>query len=180
MATAIARLEREKSLSTLAKRLYVIEGESAAADQKRAERALLRANPGLSSRRAFRAGRTIVVPSDVGLATRERVSKPTTDLTGTLEETGTRLELAARLLEDQFERASASDKETMERLSDRKLVADLRAALPESPKILARASAAVKERGSLNAASSKRYEKAFEQAFAELDRLKKLARKEKQ
>ena len=120
------------------------------------------------------------MPSDVGLATRERVSKSTTDLTGALEETGTRLELAARLLEDQFERASTSDKETMARLNDRKLVADLRAVLPESPKILARASAAVKERGSMNAASSKRYEKAFEQAFAELDRLKKLARKEKQ
>lgn len=177
MATAIARLEREKSISTLAKRLYVIEGDNAAEAQKRAERALLRANPSLSNRKAFRAGRAVIVPADIGLATRERVSKPTADLPGALEETGMRFELAAQSLEEQFEKAAAADKETMERLNDKKLVADLRAALPESPKILAKASAAIKERGPAASQIRGRYKKAFAQAFAELDRLKELAGK---
>lgn len=177
MATAIARLEREKSIATLAKRLYVIEGDNAAEAQKRAERALLRANPSLSNRKAFRSGRAVIVPADIGLATRERVAKPTADLAGALEETGIRFELAAQSLEEQFESASAADKATMERLNDKKLVADMRAALPESPKILARVSATIKERGAANAKIQGRYEKSFAQAFAELDRLKKLAEK---
>ncbi len=179
MATAIARLEREKSISTLAKRLYVIDGDNAAEKQKRAERALLRANPGLSNRRAFRVGRAVVVPADVGLATRDRVSKPAADLEGVLEETGMRFELAAQSLEEQFDTALTSDKETMERLNDKKLVADLRAALPESPKILAKVSAAVKEREGMTAQTRGRYNKAFAKAFSELDRLKELAGRNK-
>ena len=69
MATAIARIGREKRLATLAKNLYVIEGDEATELQRRAERALLRQNPCLAAADGFAAGRMRLVPPVPGLRT---------------------------------------------------------------------------------------------------------------
>ncbi|WP_282606168.1 hypothetical protein [Pelagibius sp. Alg239-R121] len=177
MAAAVAKLGREKSISTLAQRVYVIEGRNNTDAQRRAERALLRANPSLSDKKAFRTGRVIIVPSDVGLATTERVTKTTADLDGALDETKLRMELAAQMLEEQFERSGASDKATTDRLADKALIKQVRTAIPGSTKILAKTAAAVKDRTAKSSQRKSRYDKAFKQAFTEIDRLKKLAGK---
>jgi hypothetical protein len=67
MPISIVQVNRERSLSGLAKRVYRIEGPGSAELTRRAEAALLAANPHLSERTSFRAGVTVLVPDVPGL-----------------------------------------------------------------------------------------------------------------
>ena len=95
MPTATARIGREKTLRTLAERLFVVDGPDKADRLRRAERALLRDNPTLAAEDGFHAGAVVVVPSDTGLATHPRVERAAGDPDGLLLETRARLHLAA-------------------------------------------------------------------------------------
>lgn len=176
MPTSIARLGREKTVSTLAKRLFVIEGPDAREKQRRAERALLRANPSLGDPERFKPGAAILVPAVVGLKTTDRVSVVAADLDGALEQSAIRLKLSAQMLQDSFARAAESDKTAIQQLGDRSFGAKLRKALPESTDITGGTAAALKARIETNQQRMAQFEQGFEKAMAEIDRLKRLTK----
>ena len=90
MADKIATLERERSIRTLVERLFVLEGRDAAAKRSHAEKALLRANPELSSADGFRLGRRIVIPGDIGLELKEQPEPVAEEAKGIFDETDAR------------------------------------------------------------------------------------------
>ncbi|MEO0914970.1 MAG: hypothetical protein AAFY59_18635, partial [Pseudomonadota bacterium] len=67
MPTRIATLGRERRIATLARRVFEIEGPPRGEEQRRAEAALLRANPQLATAEGFRPGAAVVVPAVAGL-----------------------------------------------------------------------------------------------------------------
>lgn len=177
MATAIARLKQEKRLSTLARNLFVIEGRNKAVLQRRAERALLAANPRLAKADGFVSGATVVVPSVPGLKPTERVVVPKADLEGLLGETARGLQTGAATIKEKFGRSSEDDKEALARLANRKFIAAARKALPESAKLIGQAQKAIKQRGAEESKRLERLESAIGDATSELDRLTTLAKR---
>jgi len=139
MPTTVATLGRERTLSTLARRVYQIEGRGSAELQRRAEAALLRANPRLSSAEGFRAGDKIVVPAVPGLErSRDEISAAPVDRNGLNAETALRLEALGSRIQDRFRLAADERRRALERLDDDAFVAEARQALPSSIDLLAK------------------------------------------
>jgi hypothetical protein len=136
MPIAIARLDRERSVGGLARRVYVIEGEGSAERLREAEAALLAANPRLATPEAFRRGRPVRVPDVPGLRRRDVVESADADGKGLTTETALRLEALQSRVEDRFREAAASRKVLAERLADARFVREARAALPESAELI--------------------------------------------
>ncbi len=74
MPLVTARIARERTLATLTRNLFVIEGPDAPEKQRLAEAALLRANPQLADRDAFQSGTVVLIPADIGLSRTDRVT----------------------------------------------------------------------------------------------------------
>ena len=171
MPTATARIGREKTLRTLAERLFVVDGPDKADRLRRAERALLRANPALAAEDAFHAGAVVVVPSDTGLATHPRVERAAGDPDGLLLETRARLRLAATTARGGFALAEKRAGAALAQLGDSAFVRKLREASREAAALAPQAAEAIKAR----TAASERHQRAvlaaIEEALAEVDRL---------
>jgi hypothetical protein len=137
MPTRIATLGRERTVATLARRLYTIEGEDKAELQRRAEAALLRANPRLASGEGFRSGGRVVVPAVIGLKRTDEVttaSEPSADALNS--EMALRLRALGSRIEDSFSRDRQAREKTTERIGARDFKAEARKALPESAKVI--------------------------------------------
>ncbi|MEX0348090.1 MAG: hypothetical protein AB3N15_01610 [Paracoccaceae bacterium] len=138
--TRIVTLGRERTLSTLARRIFEIpSGRAGQAQLRRAEAALLRANPRLRNAEGFRSGASVVVPAATGLRPTATVRQAdlTSDTLGI--ETELRLQAAASRIEDAFRGASEQRRETLERLGTRGFVAAATRALPQAREQMARA-----------------------------------------
>jgi hypothetical protein len=120
MAPVTARIAREKTLATLVRNLFVIEGPNAAEQTRHAEAALLRANPQLAGRDAFRSGAVVVIPADVALPRTDRVVVREAGPNGLLEETADRSEEVRALVQDGLKRDSEDAKAFLGRLDDAK------------------------------------------------------------
>lgn len=68
MAVSIATLGRERSIATLAKRVYKLDDDSSPEVVARAQSALVAANPGLSVSGGFKTGDRVIVPPITGVA----------------------------------------------------------------------------------------------------------------
>lgn len=180
MPTSLARLGREKKMSTLAKRIFVIEGPNSRELQRRAERALLRANPSLADPESFKPGAVILVPSGTGLVTTDRVSVVSADVNGALEETSIRIQMSAQLVQDSFARSAEDDEKTIALLGDRSFGAKLRKALPEGAEIIAQTAKTLKETTAANQKNRAQFDQAFKMALEEIDQLKRLAKRNNQ
>ena len=132
MPTSIATLGRERTIATLARRLYQFEGRGTNEAQRRAQAALIAANPRLSTTNGFRAGDQIVVPAVTGLKRTGNVRTSAADGEGLTNETSFRLQALGSQLEDSFHRASDRRQKTVKRLGDRRFVAEARTALRQS------------------------------------------------
>ena len=177
MLQGIARIGREKTIRTLAERLFVIEGANKAANLRMAERALLRANPSLARKDGFRAGAVVIVPSGLGLATRPRVQRPASDLEGVLLQTTERLHMSEAVARNGFAKSRQAADEAVGKLKDRAFLGRLKKASPEASKL---ASTAVKNIELRRAENDKRegdVTKAIEQAISEIDKLQRLVRR---
>lgn len=174
MANSYATLKGERTIGTLAKRLFEIGGARQAEAQRIAEAALLRANPYLARAEAFRSGRVVIVPAGTGLKTTDRVTKTKGGAGGALDDTAIRLKLASQLLEDEIESNAKASEKTLKQLGERKFAAKLRKAAPESAKIIPQTKKSIKERVKATEELKERYAKAFEAAQAEIERLRKL------
>ncbi|WP_171174985.1 hypothetical protein [Ruegeria sp. HKCCD8929] len=131
--TRIVKLGRERTLSTLARKVFEIGTGAGSRDLlRRAEAALLAANPRLRSADGFRTGASIVVPAVAGLRPTGVVIRA--DLGGDAlgVEAELRLQVAASRVEDAFQTAAVDRKQTQERISDRNFAAEARRALPET------------------------------------------------
>ena len=135
MPTRIATLGRERTLATLARRIYGLSGGDPALP--RAEAALLRANPRLADRGGFRSGAAIVVPNVEGLDLSVDVQAARVDASGLVDETTLRLQALASRVESGFLKADSDRAAARNLLSDRKFQSEARDALPEASKILA-------------------------------------------
>ena len=175
MADKIATLERERSIRTLVERLFVIDGRDAAAKRSHAEKALLRANPELSSTDGFRLGRKIVIPGDVGLELREQPEPVEREAKGIFDETDDRLKLAQKTFSQRFENSAKADENALQQAADRTFAKKLRTALPESAALLTQAANAIGARAEAEKSRGERLAKALDEAQEQLATLRKLA-----
>lgn len=118
MPLTTARITRERTLSTLVRNLFVLDGPTAAEDARRAEAAILRANPHLAERDAFRAGAVVVIPSDLGLSRTDRVAVREATPGALLEETADRIEQVRVLAEERLKREAESARAFLAQLED--------------------------------------------------------------
>lgn len=132
MPTRIANLGRERTVATLARRLYHIEGEGKAELQRRAEAALLAANPRLASAEGFRSGGKVVVPAVGGLTMTKETAAADASGAGLASEASLRLQAMESLVEDRFKRAADRRQDTLSKLDDRTFNAEAKKSLPES------------------------------------------------
>ncbi len=177
MQRSFATLKNERTIGTLAKRIFDIEGATGSEAQKIAEAALLRANPNLAKPDGFKSGRIILVPADTGLKTTDRVTTPRGGVEGALEDTAMRLKLTAQFLEDEMEKDSKETEQTLAQLGDNQFVAKLRKAVPEGTKLVHKTRKSIGERVEANNKVRESYAAALKKATDELERLKALAAK---
>ncbi|MCB1312593.1 MAG: hypothetical protein KDK29_12265 [Sedimentitalea sp.] len=131
MARGIARIGREKTLATLARKLFHLD-EAGPEEQQRAERALLEANPQLARREAYVAGQMIMVPHVAGLRRTDRVDLAGADPEAATTEALARLEAGARQLKEGIGQARKRLDEGEARLRDRAFLRLAQASLPNS------------------------------------------------
>jgi hypothetical protein len=177
MPTQIAKIGRERTLARLVRRLYKIEGRESAPLQRRAEAALLSANPRLARKEGFRNGATIVVPKVEGLEVSDEVSRARADSEGPIEETALRLQALASRIEDGFERESEKREKVLSRLDDREFRAAARKALPESVKVIEKTVDRLKREAETAEAERKRFDQALGEALKDLKALDALGRR---
>jgi hypothetical protein len=139
MPTRIAKLGRERTVATLARRVYQIEGRGDPEVMRRAEAKLLAANPRLATAEGFSSGASIVVPFVRGLRRAESVTDAEVSGSGLSAEIGARLEAMRSRIDDAFRKSADNRKETLDRLSNRQFVAEARRALPQSAEFIAAA-----------------------------------------
>ena len=177
MPTRIATLGRERTVATLARRLYGLDQQSDATAQARAEAALLRANPRLASRTGFESGARVVVPAVPGLTLAADVQTSRADGEGLADETALNLAALQSRITDGL-RAAADTRARIEgTLSDRNFVARARRALPESAEKIAETRTRLAREATDAAAFEARTTKAIEETRTALERLRALARR---
>ncbi|MHA6262331.1 hypothetical protein ACXYMO_03940 [Arenibacterium sp. CAU 1754] len=179
MANKLAKLGRERSLRTLAQRLFVIDGPDATEKLRHAEAALLRANPDLAKPEGFSSGKRVIVPGDIGLAATDRVEKTGESASGLLDETGVRLDLAGKAFAQRFDAAGRADAAKLEKIADRTFVRNLRKALPETAAILPKTRETLGKRAEEDKDRAERFSKSIAEAQEMLAALRALAERQR-
>ena len=175
MPRAIARISGERSLRALAQNLFVIEGANRQADLRRAERALLRANPRLANREAYCADAIVLVPSDLGLRTTPRVEIAAADLDGLLQEATQRLAVTETLAREGLARDTEAAEKALARLDDPAFIKDLQGNSPEAGKLVPTAAKSLAEITERNRKLEEELSQAIGAAVAQVERLRKMA-----
>lgn len=176
MPMQIARLGRERTIATLAKRVYRTEAAEPELI-RRAEAALLAANPRLSDKESFRSGANVVVPQVPGLEISEAVLTAQAETGGVADEAALRLAALGSALEDGYARGAARRAETAQRLKDSDFTKRARKALPESAEVLEKAAERLGKQAEEAEADRDRLLAAAERAGAAWRRLEELARR---
>ena len=176
MPNSYATLKSERTISTLAKHLFDIDGDGRTEALRIAEAALLHANPQLTRAEGFRSGRIVIVPTDTGIKTTDRVKKAKGGIGGALDDAAIRFKLASQLMEDEMESDAKASEKTLEHLGDGQFLEKLERAAPEIANIIPRTRKSIEMRVEATKKLKERYAKAFETAQAEIERLKKLAK----
>lgn len=174
MPTSIARIGTERNLASLARNLFVIEGENRAEMQRRAERALLRANPQLTRPEAFVEGALIIVPNVTGLRLTARISNGETSIDGLLEQTLARLEIAARTIDDGFRNSDERRNASLQLAENEGFREGARKAFPDSLELIESAVKSLTEEERASSARARALRSAVESAISEIKRLNAL------
>jgi hypothetical protein len=176
MPLATARISRERTLSTLVRNLFVIEGPDAADQARRAEAALLRANPHLADRENFAAGTVVAIPSDIRLKRTERVAVRTEGIGGLLSESAERLDLLIALARDRLKAEATEAKAYLAQIDDDKFRRAVTSQSTDGEKLIEAARKTQGERAETVEARLKTLAEAAEGAQAEIKRLMELAK----
>ncbi len=177
MPIAIARLDRERTVGGLARRVYFIEGEGSAERLRQAEAALLAANPRLATPAGFRRGQPVRVPEVPGLRQTGIVERADADGEGLVGETALRLHALQSRFEDRFRQAAEARKVLAERLADARFVREARKALPESAELIEKTKERLAREEEEATETEDRLRKGLEAALEGVDALDKLARR---
>ena len=132
MPLQIASLGRERTIATLARKVYNITGRNSARLQRQAEAALLRANPQLKTTEGFASGAAVLVPNIEGLQLSDTVTIAKADAAGLTDETSLRLKGATIHIEDSFQRAEKNTQASLDQLNDRNFRAQIRRTVPDA------------------------------------------------
>lgn len=177
MPTRTAKLGRERTIATLAKRVYDIPDGAAPDLLRRAEARLLAANPRLATAEGFASGASIVVPSVPGLRRAGTVTGAAVSGEGITGETAARLEALQSRIDDAFHKSALTRRETLARLADRSFVTEARKALPQSAEYMAAAKARLARDEASEAETAKRLQTAVSAALEGLKELDALMRR---
>ncbi|WP_223422714.1 hypothetical protein [Tateyamaria pelophila] len=177
MPTMIGKLGREKSIATLAKRIYAIEGRNADLMQRKAEKALLAANPRLSKKEGFRTGSAIKVPRITGLKVKGDVEEAKADGSGVVAESSLRLQLLASRIEDGFRTSLDRQEQALEKLADRQFITQALKSLPDNREVLKSAADRLKEQTVKDQEAAKRFETVLKEAQESLAALQDLSKR---
>ena len=178
MPTAkLLTLGRERTVATLARKMFQIDdGPNARLLQRKAEAAILKANPRLRTREGFRTGARIVVPAVTGLRLAAEVSRTDTSGDGLTNEAALRLAAAGSRFADAFSRAAEERKETLARVEDREFVAEARRALRQSGPFLTGAAQRLRREEREAQEIAERMEKAVSLATEAIEQLESIAK----
>lgn len=168
MPTRIAKIGREKTIATLAKRIYAIEGSDSAIRQRQAEKALLAANPRLARREGFRSGAAINIPKVAGLDLKSEIEVAKPDGKGIISESNLRLQLMSSRIEDGFRTSLTRKEQAIEKLSDRRFVTQAVKALPGNRRLLTTAADNLKAQTVKDQQEAERFEAILQQAQEKL------------
>ncbi|MFA0811119.1 hypothetical protein [Microbulbifer epialgicus] len=180
MPMQVAILGHESTLAALAHQLYRIEGSDSADLERRAEAALLAANPRLAKAEGFTVGTPVVVPAVSGLVLTDKVKSAGIDEQGLTNETAMRLQALSSGIDDSFRQAAEVRQEAMAHLNDSKFVASAKEALPESTKLLDAARDRLMQEGKEAETTSKNFQGAVSTALERLQFLEELLRSDGQ
>lgn len=181
MARTTIRLGNEKTLRSLVNRIYVIEGRGAAALRKRAEMAVLEANPALARREGFKPGATVIVPRVPGLQLREQPrrggsTKRPQDLSAVVKYATDQVRGAQVQLEQFDKRADEKAEEGLKRLKEQQFQKRLKTELPDKTGLLKTAATGIAKRQEQRKARLNATSQALEQAAAALGALARRAK----
>ncbi len=120
MPQRIAKIGRERSVKTLTRNLFVVDQQTNRATTKRAEAAILRANPQLRTAKGFKSGTRIVIPGNIRLRPTKRIEAVETSLPGVLQEASERLQIGEKAAREAFSKSNREAGMAMVTLKDRK------------------------------------------------------------
>ena len=183
--TLIYPLKTEKSVATLARRIFAIPEDGKREAQARAERAILKANPRLKAKEGFVPGSDIVVPAATGLGITDEVrhvgpgveaaSPGDIDMAAAASaipgETRLRLRAARARIEKHFEVQAAGQQARIALLDDEKFMKAVSSATPEVLPALEQAGARLKEELEQQQERAKLLKAGLEKAEAAFGRL---------
>lgn len=175
MPMEIARIDRERRIETLARNLYVIEGQNRAADLERAVGALLRANPGLDQANAFKRGAVVAVPVDIGLPLTDRIERRSAGSEGLSREAVQRFELGAKVLRERVATSNQATEAALGQLRDNQFVTALKRAAPAAAEIIPEASRGLEQRLVSNKETEAALGEAIDKAIKQVEQLRRLA-----
>lgn len=132
MPLMIAEVNRERTVAGLVRNLFDIRGEGSAELRRRAEEALVRANPRLIQPNAVRRGVAVVVPEVVGLNLTDRVRGLDSENTGPVTERLEKdLQDLGALAETGLAAAKTQSAETVKHLKDKQLIDQISKEAPD-------------------------------------------------
>lgn len=174
MAVSTATLGREKKITTLADRLFVITGPDRTKTLLHVERELVKANPHLAQPDGFKMGAVVVIPGHLGLEVTDRVETPRPDLNGTLDQASVQIRLAQQQMDEAFKTHESKTAETIAKLSETGFAATLRKQWPQSTKTLPNTLEKLSKQAEENKVSQARFGTALTKAETHIADLKTL------
>lgn len=175
MARGITRIRNETSLRSLAERVYDISGPSRAENLRKAESALLKANPQLRRANGFAAGTVIIVP-EVGLDRTGSVELPSADLDGALNEAAARIQQVAGEAKNGFSISQDQRKTALANLSDERFMAELVKSDRNAAKLANQAQDTLQKQDAAEEEAMARLRRSLSEASKEIDRLQRLTK----
>ena len=176
MPTRITKLGRERSIATLARKIFEIEGPTGSAAQLRAEAALLAANPSLATPDGFRPGAAVIVPNVAGLQPSADILVAKADENGLTGEVSLRLQASAVQVGERFAASQKRAKETAAQLTDDAFLKQLRTALPDVEPLISKARDALEKQQAANEEKRAMFQGAIEEAIEGVETLQALAK----
>lgn len=171
MARSIAKIGDEKDLTALVRALYRFDDGEDPVLLRRAARALLAANPQLRTKRGFRAGVLVLVPTIEGFTFGDRVETRQEGLDEVVTEAALRLkELAARI--DERTRGSKRRRERALKLAAKAKLRDTaKMRLPSSLPLIEKSTANLREEAEAVEARGKALQDAVAVALDQVERI---------
>jgi hypothetical protein len=171
MATTIAHIGKEKDITALTNALYVFKEGEPAEQRRKAERALLAANPLLAEPENYIEGTLVIVPAVIGLTLADRVPRENAGINLLLDETTVRLKIAARRIDEAARIGEARRKAALALSRDTGFRKSARKALPESTALIKLTDKTLKEQEKVSDAAISDLNEAIKQALVEVERL---------